>query len=152
MSKFDYIGEICGMAEVLYKCGECCTAGAGDIALLKKQADTTARTVMSAVLSEFVTPLGRSDIGLCAAALRRAILATPRSVGGRYAEPCRHLAGAIRECARALRGRGKCDGGFEAYIGASVLPDDAAPEAIRRWHTALCSCYETLLCALLNSL
>ncbi len=152
MSKFDYIGELCHMAAILEKCGECCRSGAGESALLKKQADTTARTVMSAVMSEFVTPLNRADIGLSAAALRRAILAAPQIGGGRYAEPCLRLVGAIRECTSSLRGRGKGNCGFDAYIESSVLPDDTAPEAIRRWHTALCSCYETLICTLLNSL
>ena len=152
MSKFDYIGELCHMAAILERCGECCTSGAGELALLKKQADTTARAVMSAVMSEFVTPLSRGDIGLSVAALRRTILSTPHSVGGRYAEPCLRLVGAIRECASALRGRGKGNGGFDVYIEASVLPDDTAPTAIKQWHTALCSCYETMICTLLNSL
>ena len=107
---------------------------------------------MSAVLSEFVTPLGRGDIALSAAALRRAVIATPVMGGGRHGEPCLRLTVAIRECASALRGRGKGDCALAEYMQASSVPEDSAPAAIRMWHAALCSCYETLICTLLNSL
>ena len=153
MSKIDYIGQVCRMAAMLEKCAECYSGGGrGELDGLKKQADTTAHTVMSAVISEFVTPLGRGDIAASVSALRRAIISTPAVSGGRDGERCLALVRAVRECTSALGGRGRGDCALAVYLEASLPPEDCAPAAIKLWHGELCRCYETLLCTLLNSL
>lgn len=153
MSKIDYVGELCRMSAMLQRCAECYSTGLrGELEGLKKQADTTAMTVMSAVMSEFVTPLGRADIAASVSALRRAIMSTPAVSGGRHGEACLRLVSGVRECTSALRGRGKGDCALAVYIGASLPPEDCAPMTIKLWHGELCRCYETLLCTLLNSL
>lgn len=153
MSKIDYIGELCRMSAMLERCAGCYSGGLrGELEGFKKQADTTAHTVMSAVMSEFVTPLERGDIAASVSALRRAILSTPAVSGGRHGEGCLSLVRAVRECTSALRGRGRGDCALAAYLEASLPPEDCAPAAIKLWHGELCRCYETLLCTLLNSL
>ncbi len=153
MSKTDYIGELCRLSALLERCAACYSEGwRGELESIKKQADTGAVALMSAVMSEFVTPLGRADIAASAASLRRAIMSTPSVSGGRHGEPCLSLVGAVRECTSALRGRRSGDCALAVYFEASLPPEDCAPAAVKLWHTELCRCYETLLCTLLNSL